>query len=101
MRQFLVPVMPVAGTVIVQGRDYRYLVQVLRLSPGDCFDGRLPDGSLCSLEVRDIRKHDKTVLLAVRDAVSDSTAVCGGNWGVRCYSRCRRAFSFHNRFGPA
>lgn len=79
MRQFLVPVMPADGTVIVQGRDYRYLVQVLRLSPGDCFDGRLPDGSLCSLEIRDIRKSDKTVLLAVRDAVSDSTAVCGGN----------------------
>lgn len=79
MRQFLLPFPPDTGRVTVSGRDYRYLVQVLRLKNGDRFDGRLPDGKLCSLEVCNIDSKKKTVLLVVREAVSTDCLLPGEN----------------------
>ncbi len=79
MRQFLLSAIPESGSVLVRGRDYRYLVQVLRLAQGARFDGRLPDGRLCSLEIREIRKKEKEVLLAVAGADQESAAAWGEN----------------------
>ncbi len=79
MRQFLIPASPQDGLVSVSGRDYRYLVQVLRLKSGDRFDGRLPDGTLCSLDVRTIDSKKKTVLLAVGDASVGDQPLPGAN----------------------
>ena len=79
MRQFLLPSPPQNGFISVCGRDYRYLVQVLRLKNGDRFDGCLPDGTRCSLDVRDVDSKKKTVLLAVGDSVSTDSVLPGEN----------------------
>ncbi len=79
MRQFLLPFPPDNGLIAVSGRDYRYLVQVLRLKNGDRFDGRLPDGAPCSLEVRSINNKKKTVLLAAGESASRDALLPGEN----------------------
>ncbi|HHU36019.1 MAG TPA: 16S rRNA (uracil(1498)-N(3))-methyltransferase [Treponema sp.] len=75
MRQFLLPQMPQNGQIQITGSEYRYLVQVLRLKVGAQLDGRLPNGSLCALEVTEIERKEKLVTLAVvGDYVQRTTA---------------------------
>ncbi|HPS44440.1 MAG TPA: RsmE family RNA methyltransferase [Treponemataceae bacterium] len=64
MRQFLLdqPLEP-GERVTLEGSDFRYLVQVLRLAPGDTVEARLPDGTLASLAVERLDARAKTVAL--------------------------------------
>ena len=64
MRQFLLdqPLEP-GERVTLEGSDFRYLVQVLRLAPGDSVEARLPDGALVSLAVERLDARAKTVTL--------------------------------------
>ena len=64
MRQFLLdqPLEP-GARVTLEGSDFRYLVQVLRLAPGASVEARLPDGSLASLAVERLDARAKTVTL--------------------------------------
>ena len=64
MRQFLLdqPLEP-GERVTLEGSDFRYLVQVLRLAAGDSVEARLPDGTLASLAVERIDARAKTVVL--------------------------------------
>lgn len=79
MRQFLLPQMPQNGKVRVTGSEYRYLVQVLRLKIGSQFDGRLPDGSLCTLEIKEIERKEKAALLVVAGDFVVHSVVVGGS----------------------
>ncbi len=64
MRQFVVSApLDESGAVSLSGKDYRYLVQVLRMSEGGRLDVRFPDGSLGSMLVSEIQRDSKTVLL--------------------------------------
>jgi 16S rRNA (uracil1498-N3)-methyltransferase len=64
MRQFLLDqTPPPGGRVTLEGGDYRYLVQVLRLAVGDPVETRFPDGSLNTLIVEKIDSRAKTVRL--------------------------------------
>ena len=64
MRQFLLdqPLEP-GERVTLEGDEFRYLVQVLRLSPGDSVEARLPDGTLASLAVERLDARAKAVTL--------------------------------------
>ena len=39
------------GLIILEGKNFRYLRQVLRVRPGDMINVRLPDGSLSNATV--------------------------------------------------
>jgi len=52
MKQFVLPGQPdEKGRVVLTGGDYRYLVRVRRLAPGERFPALLPDGSRASVRV--------------------------------------------------
>ena len=52
MRQFLLNTeLAPLEKFSVKGKDFKYLAQVLRLSQGSTFEGRLPSGGLCTLKV--------------------------------------------------
>jgi len=58
MRQFLCDSFPdSSGKLIVKGKNYRYLVKVLRFSEGEELDARLPDGNLVRFFVERIQKE--------------------------------------------
>ncbi len=68
MRQFILPKDPAPdGTVVLCGGDYRYLSGVLRLSPDDPVEGRLPDGSLRSFRVASLDRRARTITLRPAD----------------------------------
>lgn len=84
MRQFLLDqTPPPGGRVTLEGGDYRYLVQVLRLAPGDPVETRFPDGSLNTLIVEKIDSRAKTVRLFRNSGANasrlDSTAGLQGS----------------------
>lgn len=64
MRQFVLPRFPEpGGALTLEGRDYRYLVQVLRKEEGERIDARLPDGRLCPFLVSSVDRKAKTLVL--------------------------------------
>lgn len=66
MRQLLIDAFPdSSGKVILRGKDFRYLVQVLRLGPGSPLEIRLPDGTLASMSVLDIDRSSRTATLSL------------------------------------
>ena len=73
MRQFLldrelVPLQKMSVT----GKDFRYLAQVLRLSEGSTFEGRLPSGKLCTLVVVS-RSKSEIILQRAGENAQDKT----------------------------
>jgi len=52
------------GRAVLEGSEYRYLVQVLRSTPGTVLEIRLPDGILQKMTVYSIDRKEKRVVLA-------------------------------------
>jgi 16S rRNA (uracil1498-N3)-methyltransferase len=78
MRQFLLDQVPgPGGRITLDGSDYRYLVQVLRKTPGSSVEARLPDGSLCAFLVDSVDYRSKTVRLVRRERGPDDALVAG------------------------
>lgn len=72
MRQFVSNKNPENGILVVVGKDFRYLRLVLRLSVGDMFSVRLPDGSLRNTTVSKIDDAEKRIVLQVCDSISSA-----------------------------
>ena len=51
------------GLIELEGKDYRYLKQVLRVRPGDMISVRLPDGSLNNATVARVDEAERRVVL--------------------------------------
>ena len=76
MRQFILNSEPDhSGRVRLEGRDYRYLVRVRRLAPGEYFPALLPDGT--GVKVRVCSVDNQTVVGEV--AAPNGTASNGAN----------------------
>ena len=70
MRQFLCDSFPDnTGKLVVTGKNYRYLVKVLRYSEGDELDARLPDGKLVRFYVERIQQTQMSAVLRLKDSV--------------------------------
>ena len=66
MRQFIVEKgKEKNGLIKLDGKDYRYLRQVLRVRAGDMLSVRLPDGSLNNATVAQIDESAKIVTLQI------------------------------------
>ena len=66
MRQLIIEQNPdKKGLVIIEGKNYRYLRQVLRIKNGDMIVLRLPDGSLCNSTAASIDDDAKKITLQV------------------------------------
>ncbi len=64
MRQFLCDSFPdSSGKLIVKGKNYRYLVKVLRFSEGEELDARLPDGNLVRFFVERVQQQQMSAVL--------------------------------------
>ncbi len=78
MRQLVVETMPDGdGRITLEGRSFRYLVQVLRAAPGDSVDVRLPDGSLVSMTVLPFLPRDRVLFLQCAHSCTGSDALSG------------------------
>ena len=56
MKQFLLAKEPDNGIVRLEGDDYRYLIRVRRLAPGEFFPALLPDGKETQVQVLSVDK---------------------------------------------
>lgn len=66
MRQFIVEKSPnKAGLIFINGKDFRYLRQVLRVKSGDMINVRLPDGNLQNATVAQIDDKSKTITIQI------------------------------------
>jgi len=64
MRQFLVENKQIKnGLIKLEGKDFRYLRQVLRVRPGDMISVRLPDGSLNNATVAKVDEAARFIIL--------------------------------------
>ena len=64
MRQFLCNSFPDStGKLVVNGKNYRYLVKVLRFSEGEELDARLPDGKLVRFCVERVQQQQMSAVL--------------------------------------
>lgn len=64
MRQLIVSTFPDSqGITVLENREYKYLVQVLRKTEGDTIEARLPDGRLCHMVISCIDRREKRVSL--------------------------------------
>ena len=73
MRQFIVENKQIRdGLIRLEGKDYRYLRQVLRVRAGDMISVRLPDGSLSNATAAKIYEASRTIILQL----------CGGTGGT-------------------
>ncbi len=64
MRQFIVENKQIRdGLIRLEGKDYRYLRQVLRVRAGDMISVRLPDGSLSNATAAKIDEASRTIIL--------------------------------------
>jgi 16S rRNA (uracil1498-N3)-methyltransferase len=55
MKQFILNTKPDRnGLIRLEGGDYRYLVRVRRLAPGECFPALLPDGAEILVRIRSV-----------------------------------------------
>ncbi len=71
MRQFLVDSDPGPdGLLTLRGKDYRYLVQVLRLAPGDRLEIRLPNGILSPARLESLDRGGKAALIRLEGSVA-------------------------------
>lgn len=72
MRQFIAPAFPDSrGMLRLNGKDYRYFRQVLRVKCGDMISVRLPDGTLQGMTVCLVEENSRFLELQVCDG-SDS-----------------------------
>ena len=70
MRQLIVNKNPdKKGLVLIEGKDYRYLRQVLRVKAGDMVTLRLSDGTLCDSTAEKIDDNAKKITLQVCGAL--------------------------------
>ena len=70
MRQLIVNKNPdKKGLVLIEGKDYRYLRQVLRVKAGDMVTLRLSDGTLCDSTAAKIDDNAKKITLQVCGAL--------------------------------
>lgn len=75
MRQFLVDSDPGPdGGLTLRGKDFRYLVQVLRLAPGALLEVRLTGGALVSARLESLDRSAKTAWLRLEGS-SPSAAI--------------------------
>ena len=85
MRQFVSTVNPdKKGLIEINGKDFRYLKQVLRLSVGDMLYVRLPDGKLSGTTVAKIDENRRAVTLQVCDSVLEVLKEEGENQSEYC-----------------
>lgn len=85
MRQFVSSVNPdKKGLIEINGKDFRYLKQVLRLSVGDMLYVRLPDGKLSGTTVAKIDENRRAVTLQVCDSVLEVLKEEGENQSEYC-----------------
>ena len=64
MRQFILEKQKIKnGLVTIDGKDYRYLRQVLRAKVGDMISVRLPDGTLQNSTVAKVDENAKSIVL--------------------------------------
>lgn len=74
MRQFVTDKNPENGILVISGKDFRYLRQVLRLSVGDMFTVRLPGGILQNTTVAKIDDGERKITLQVCSGVDSENA---------------------------
>ena len=73
MRQFvLTQNLSKNGTIWINGKDFKYLAQVLRLKIGDTICARLPNGSLCQLELQ-IKEKNRLLLRKINENFTNSS----------------------------
>ena len=66
MRQFILEKQSIKnGLIVLDGKDFRYLRQVLRVKTGDMVNVRLPDGNLENTTVAKIDDKGKTITLQI------------------------------------
>ncbi len=88
MRQFIVSVMPdIKGKIVLNDKERRYLINVLRLKTGDKIDVRLPNGILHSMNLQVSRgdtKKSSMVELYSNEPLQDVSVsdTCIDNQGV-------------------
>lgn len=76
MRQFILENQKIKnGVVVLEGKDFRYLRQVLRVKTGDMLNVRFPDGKLQTTTVASIDDNAKKILIQICDA--DTTITRG------------------------
>lgn len=73
MRQFIVENKQIRdGLIQLDGKDYRYLRQVLRVRAGDMISVRLPDGSLSNVTVAKIDESSRRIILQLCAATGET-----------------------------
>lgn len=73
MRQFIVENKQIRdGLIQLDGKDYRYLRQVLRVRAGDMISVRLPDGSLSNATVAKIDESSRRIILQLCAATGET-----------------------------
>lgn len=73
MRQFIVENKQIHdGLIQLEGKDYRYLRQVLRVRAGDMISLRLPDGSLSNATVAKIDEGSRRITLQLCAATGET-----------------------------
>lgn len=73
MRQFIVENKQIRdGLIQLEGKDYRYLRQVLRARAGDMISVRLPDGSLSNATVAKIDEGSRRITLQLCAATGET-----------------------------
>jgi 16S rRNA (uracil1498-N3)-methyltransferase len=83
MRQLILDKMPdKKGIVSVEGSDFKYLRQVLRVKSGDMINLRLLDGTLQNSTVAAVDDKSKRILLQICANVSSSASVGSGAQGT-------------------
>lgn len=79
MRQLIIEQNPDSkGGVVVSGKDYRYLRQVLRVRVGDMLSLRCPDGQLRNSTVAKIEENSKRILLQVCADTQEEKSITRG-----------------------
>ena len=73
MRQLIVENRQIhKGLIQLEGKDYRYLRQVLRVRAGDMISVRLPDGSLNNATVAKIDENNRCITLQICAATGET-----------------------------
>ena len=78
MRQFVSSKMPTSdGRLNINGKDYKYLRQVLRLQKGQVLDVRLPSGELTKMQVEQITTSSLCLCIIHNEVLSNETTETG------------------------
>jgi 16S rRNA (uracil1498-N3)-methyltransferase len=81
VKQFLLQTEPAAdGQVVLTGRDFHYLAQVLRLSPGECLEALTPAGRTVVLQLASVGRGSLTAF--VRPGFPDQVQGGPGKQGL-------------------